>query len=87
MTNLEEKTEKVLVKLTAIFLNMTQLEDIFSIETPTFMLVYKIANISSFPYENMSIENNLLCLPGFFNFTWNKNLTNSNKQMTLKVNI
>ena len=87
MTDLEEKTEKVLAKLTSIFLNMTQLEDVFLIETPTFMLVYKIANISSLSFKNMSIENNSICLPGFFNFTCNKSQTNLNKQMILKVNI
>ncbi len=87
MTDLEEKTEIVLVKLTSIFLNMTQLEDVFLIETPTFMLVYKIANISSLSFKNMRIENNSICLPGFINFTLNKNQANFDKQMTLKVNI
>ena len=66
---------------------MTQLEDIFSIETPTFMLAYKIEKISSLPFKKMNIENNSLNLPRFFNLTWNKNQTNFNQQMTLKVNI
>jgi hypothetical protein len=87
VTDLEEKTEKVLVKLTSIFLNMTQLEDIFSIETPTFMLLYKKSNVPSLPFNIISIENNSICLPGFFNLTINKNQTNIKKQITLKVNI
>ena len=66
---------------------MTQLEDMFLIETPTFMLAYKIANISSLPLKKMNIENNSLNLPRFFNLTWNKNQTNFNQRMTLKVNI
>jgi hypothetical protein len=66
---------------------MTQLEDMFLIETPTFMLAYKIANISSLPFKKINIENNSLNLSRFFNLTWNKNQTNFNQQMTLKVNI
>ena len=84
MTDLEEKTEKVLVKLTSIFLNMINLEDNFSIKTPTFMLIFKK---SSLPFVNMSIEKNSLCLPGFLNLTKNKSQTNLNKQIIIKVNI
>jgi len=51
VTDLEQKTEKVLAKFTKIILNMTQLEDMFSIETPTFILVHKKSNISSFPID------------------------------------
>jgi hypothetical protein len=87
VTDLEEKTEIVLAKLTSIFLNMTQLEDMFSIETPTFRLVYKKTNFSSLPFKNMSSENNSICLPGFINFALNNYQANFDKQMTLKVNI
>ena len=85
MTDLEQKTEKVLAKLTKIILNMTQSEDMFSIETPTFMLVHKKSNVSSFPFD-MEIENNTFQLSSFFNLTNGNNQTNQSKIITLKVN-
>ena len=84
MTDLEQKTEKVLAKFTKIILNMTQLEDIFSIETPAFMLVHKKSNISYFPFD-MQIENNSFKMPRFSNLTNGNNQTNQTKQITLKV--
>jgi hypothetical protein len=84
VTDLEQKTEKVLAKFTKIILNMTQLEDMFSIETPTFILVHKKSNISSFPF-NMQIENNSFQLPRFSILTIRNNQTNQTKQITLKV--
>ncbi len=85
MTDLEQKTEKVLTKFTKIILNMTQLEDMFSIETPTFVLVHKKSNISSFPFD-MEIEKNTFRLSSFLNLTNGNNQTNQTKQVTLKVN-
>jgi len=84
VTDLEQKTEKVLAKFTKIILNMTQLEDMFSVETPTFILVHKKSNISSFPF-NMQIENNSFQLPRFSILTIRNNQTNQTKQITLKV--
>ena len=84
VTDLEQKTEKVLAKFTKIIFNMTQLEDIFSIETPAFMLVHKKSNISSFPFD-MEIENNSFKLPKFSNLTNSNNQTNQTKQIILKV--
>ena len=85
MTDLEQKTEKVLAKFTKIILNMTQLEDMFSIETPTFVLVHKKSNISSFPFD-MEIEKNTFRLSSFLNLTNGNNQTNQTKQVTLEVN-
>ena len=85
VTDLEEKTDKVLEKLSKIILNMTQLEDMFSIETPRFRLVHKNSNISSFPF-NMEIENNSFKLSGLFNLTENHKKINETNQITLKVN-
>jgi hypothetical protein len=85
VTDLEQKTENVLAKFTKIILNMTQLEDMFSIETPTFILVHKKSNISSFPFD-MEIESNSFKLPRFSNLTIRNNQTNQTKQITLKVN-
>jgi hypothetical protein len=85
VTDLEQKTEKVLTKFTKIILNMTQLEDMFSIETPTFVLVHKKSNISSFPFD-MEIEKNTFRLSSFLNLTNGNNQTNQTKQVTLKVN-
>jgi hypothetical protein len=84
VTDLEQKTEKVLAKFTKIILNMTQLEDMFSIETPTFMLVHKKSNVSSFPFD-MDIEKNTFQLSSFFNLTNGNNQTNQTKIITLKV--
>ena len=85
VTDLEEKTDKVLDKLSKIILNMTQLEDMFSIETPRFRLVYKNSNVSSFPF-NMEIENNSIKLSGLLNLTKNHKKINETNQITLKVN-
>jgi hypothetical protein len=85
VADLEQKTEKVLEKFTKIIMNMTQLEDMFSIETPTFILVHKKSNISSLPFD-MGIENNSFQLPIFSNLTNNKNQTNQTQEITLKVN-
>jgi hypothetical protein len=85
VTDLEQKTEKVLAKLTKIIFNMTQLEDVFSIETPTFILVHKKSNISSLTFD-MEIENNAFEPHEFFNFTNDKNQINDTKQITLQVN-
>jgi hypothetical protein len=60
---------------------MAQLEDMFSIETPTFILVHKKSNISN----DMKIENNSFQLPGF-NLTNNKSQINETKLIMLKVN-
>jgi hypothetical protein len=86
VTDLEQKSEKVLSKLTKIISNMTQLKEMISIETPTFILIHKKINISSMPFF-MFIENNSFQLPGFFNLTNNENQINRIKQITLKVNI
>ena len=85
VTDLEEKTDKVLEKLSKIILNMTQLEDMFSIETPRFRLVYKNSYVSSFPF-NMEIENNSIKLSGLFNLTKHHKKINETNQITLKVN-
>jgi len=85
VTDLEQKTEKVLAKFTKIILNMTQLEDMFSIETPTFILVHKKSNITSFSFD-MEIEKNKFQQSSFFNLTNGNNQTNQTKQVTLKVN-
>jgi hypothetical protein len=85
VTDSEQKTEKVLAKLTKIILNMTQLEDMFSIETPTFLLVHKKSNVSSLPID-MRIENNSFQLPVSLNLTNKNNRTNQTKIITLKVN-
>ena len=86
MTDLEQKSEKVLEKLTKIILNMTQLEDMFSIETPRFILIHNKSKISSFQFD-MDIENNTFQLPGFFNFTTNNKQINDINQITLRVNV
>ncbi len=65
---------------------MTQLEEMISIETPTFILIHKKINISSMPFV-MFIENNSFQLPGFVNLTNNENQINQTKQIILKVNI
>ena len=61
---------------------MAQLEDMFSIETPTFILVHKKSNKS----YDMKIENNSFQLPGLFNLTNNKSQINETKLIMLKVN-
>ncbi len=86
MADLEQKSEKVLAKLTKIILNMTQLEDMFSIETPRFMLLHKKSKISSLQFD-MDIENNTFQLPGFFNLTTNNKQINNINQITLRVNV
>jgi hypothetical protein len=67
-------------------LYITQLEDTFSIETPTFLLVHKKSNVSlTIPFD-MEIENNLFQLPGFLNLISSKNQKNDANLITLKVN-
>ena len=85
MTDLEQKSEKVLAKLTKIISNMTQLEDMFSIQTPMFILIHKKSNISSLSFE-MEIENNTFQLPDLFYLINNKNKINDSNLITLKVN-
>ena len=66
-------------------MNMTNFGDMFSIETPTFILVHKILNASSLPF-NMEIEKNVFKLPGFFNLKNRKNQTSNKRLIMLKVN-
>jgi len=84
VTDSEQKSEKVLEKLTKLISNMTQLEDMFSIETPTFILVHKKSNITTLPF-NMEFKNNTIQLPDLFNLINNNNQINETKQITLKV--
>ena len=83
MTDSEQKSEKILEKLTRLISNMTQLEDMFSIETPTFILVHKKSNITTLPFK-MEFKNNTIQLPDLFNLI-NNNNQNETKQITLKV--
>lgn len=85
VTDLEEKSERILEKLTQIFSSLSNLEETFSIETPSFQLVHKKVNSSALPI-NMSIESSSIDLPGFFNLTNDKNQTNYGKIVTLRVN-
>ncbi len=85
MTDSETKSERVLKKLTKIILTQTQLKDMISIETPTFILVHKKTNVSSLPFD-MEIDKNTFQLPGFFNLTTNNKQINATNQITLKVN-
>ncbi len=66
-------------------MNMTNFADMFSIETPTFILVHKILNASSLPL-GLVIEKNVFKLPGFFNLTNSKNQTSNKQLIILKVN-
>ena len=50
---------------------MTKLEDMISIETPTFILIHKNSNASSLSID-MEIENNSFQLPGFYNLSTKK---------------
>ena len=84
MTDSEQKSEKVLEKLTKLISNMTQLENIFSIETPTFILVHIKSNTTTFQF-NMQIEKNSFQLPDLFNLINNNNKINETKQITIKV--
>jgi hypothetical protein len=84
VTDSEQKSEKVLEKLTKLISNMTQLEDMFSIETPTFILVHKKSNITTLPF-NMKFKNNTIQLPDLFNLINNNNQINITEQITLKV--
>jgi len=63
---------------------MTRLEDMISIETPTFILIHKNSNASSLSLD-MEIENNSFQLPGFFNLSTNNKQINDANQITLKV--
>ena len=63
---------------------MTQFEDMFSIETPTLILVHKKSNITTLPF-NMEFKNNTIQLPDLFNLINNNNQINETKQITLKV--
>jgi hypothetical protein len=64
---------------------MTQLENMFSIETPTFKVVHKKSNVSSLPFI-MEIDNNTFQLSSLLNLINNKNQINYNNLITLKVN-
>ena len=79
MTDLEQKSEKVLAKLTKIIVNMTQLKDIFSIETPRFVFLHKKSNVSSLALD-MDVENNT------FQLNFNSHIYDT-KQITLRVNV
>ena len=63
---------------------MTKLEDMISIETPTFILIHKNSNASSLSLD-MEIENNSFQLPRFFNLSTNNKQINDANQITLKV--
>ena len=79
VTDLEQKSEKVLTKLTKIILNMTQLEDMFSIETPRFVFLHKKSNVSILQFD-MDIENNT------FHLNYNSQIYDT-KQIKLRVNV
>jgi len=63
---------------------MTQWEDMFSIESPTFKIVHKKSNISSLPFS-MEIENNRFQLPSLLNLINNNNQIDDSTLITLKV--
>jgi len=63
---------------------MTRLEDMISIETPTFILIHKNSNASSLSLD-MEIEKNSFQLPRFFNLSTNNKQINDANQITLKV--
>ena len=84
MTDLEQKSEKVLAILTKIIMNMTQLEDIYLFETSEFILIHKKSNVSS-SLLDMEIENNTFQLPSLINLIDNKNKINDTNQIMLKV--
>jgi hypothetical protein len=86
VTDLEQKNEKVLALFTKIILNMTQLEDMISIETPTFLLIYKKINSSSLQLD-MMIEKNTFQLPELVNLISNNSQINDNNLILLKVNL
>jgi hypothetical protein len=79
VTDLEQKSEKVLAKLTKIIVSMTQLEDIFTIETPRFVFHHKKSNVSILQFD-MDIENNT------FHLNYNSQIYDT-KQITLRVNV
>ena len=64
---------------------MSSLENTFTIETPSFILIHTKLNTSTLPF-NMKIENNSFNLPGFFNMTNSKNQSNNDQLITLRVN-
>ena len=80
MTDLEQKSEKVLAKLTKIIVNMTLLDDMFSIETPRFVFLHKKSNVSILQFD-MDIENNT------FHLNYNSSQIYDTKQITLRVNV
>jgi hypothetical protein len=86
VTDLEQKSEKALAILAKIIMNMTQLEDIYLIETSEFILIHKKSNVSSLPLD-IEIENNTFQLPGLINLIDNKNKINDTNQIMLKVNL
>ncbi len=84
MTDLEQKSEKVLAILTKIIINMTQLEDIYLFETSEFILIHKKLNVTYLPLD-IEIENNTFQLPSLINLIDNKNKINETNQIMLKV--
>ena len=63
---------------------MSSLENTFTIETPSFILIHSKINTSTLPF-NMNIENNSFNLPGFLNMTNAKNRSNNDQLITLRV--
>ncbi len=64
---------------------MSSLENTFTIETPSFILIHSKLNTSTLPL-NMNIENNSFNLPGFYYLTNTKNHSNIDQLITLRVN-
>ena len=63
---------------------MSSLENTFTIETPSLILIHSKINTSTLPL-NMNIENNSFTLPGFLNMTTAKNRSNNDQLITLRV--
>jgi hypothetical protein len=64
---------------------MINLDESFSIDTPTFQLVHRKVNSSSLPLT-IAIKNNSLTLSKFSNLFKDMNQTNDYQTIMLKVN-
>jgi hypothetical protein len=65
-------------------MNMTSLDDEFSIETPSFIVTHKKLNASSLPFSIGTVQNSWFSLPSYSNLTNQKSLTHD-KNLTLQV--